>query len=97
MPPNRCARFAPGFLLVIIPVHPAFAPANARDEKRAAYRGKIMDALPGEEVPLTELARELGCKGTTKKLRDSVELLVREGRVERAVTERGAVTLRVAR
>lgn len=86
-----------GFLSVTIPVHPAFAPADARDENRAAYTEKILEALSEGELSLTELARELGYKGITKKLRDSVELLVREGRVERAVTEKGAVMLRVAR
>lgn len=86
-----------GFLSVTIPVHSAFVPTDARDEKRAAYAERILGALSGGELSLTDLARELGYKGITKKLRDSVELLVREGRVERAVVEKGAVTLRVAR
>ncbi|WP_417178322.1 ATP-binding protein [Adlercreutzia equolifaciens] len=86
-----------GFLSVTIPVHPAFAPVDARDEKRAAYAEKILEVLSGGELSLTDLARELGYKGITKKLRDSVELLVRDGRVERVVAEKGAVALRVAR
>ena len=88
---------ARGYLSVSIPVHPAFATGSgSRAAKKAReYEAAILSALEGCDMTLTELARILGYKGISKKLRDSVEALVARGELERAtVAGRSGTVLR---
>lgn len=75
------------FLSVTIPVHPRFAPM--RDNKSMAYDKRVLDALAHGSLTLTDLARAMGYRGISKKLRDRVDRLVQEGRLERVPSADG--------
>lgn len=75
------------YLSVTIPVHPYFAPKTIK--KTCDYETRVMQTLQGEHLSLTDLAHALGYKGISKKLRDTVESLVRQGRIGRRASESG--------
>ncbi len=65
------------FLSVTIPVHPYFLKGKeTKIAKRGAYEKRIVDALTGGPLLMTELASAMGYKGITKKLSDTVETMV---------------------
>ena len=68
------------FLSVTIPVHPEFLLKN-ENSKQQQYETRIVELLSGQAMTLTELAAALGYKGITAKMRQSVHLLVREGKI----------------
>ena len=69
------------YLRVKIPVHPYFASSgNARDDKQ--YLQRIVDALQKEPLTLTSLARAMGYKGISRKLKSGTETLLKERRIE---------------
>ncbi|WP_165173061.1 RNA-binding domain-containing protein [Adlercreutzia sp. ZJ242] len=77
-----------GFLSVVIPAHPAFAPGQkAGCEKVRLYEQRILDALEKEDMTLTDLARAMGYKGISKKLSKTVEALEIRGVLERRIPE----------
>jgi len=67
------------YLSVIIPIHKAFLDPKA--SKGNAYQEKILKTLGEEGLTLTDLAKVMGYRGITKKLRDSVHSLTFEGRI----------------
>ena len=79
------------YLSVTIPVHSFFLPRT--DRRVEAYEERIVDALSLEPLSLTELARAMGYKGISKKLRTAVESLVVRGRLRRIVSPDGRSTL----
>ena len=74
------------YLRVKIPVHPYFrsAPAASRD---AQYLEKIVVALNGGALTLTELAHTMGYKGISRKLKMGTEALLRERRIESVIAD----------
>lgn len=88
-----------GYLSVTIPVQPNFLPkATGGDAKAAAYTDALLDALENEDLTLTQLAHALGYRSISKKLSDTVNALVVQGRIERIPAAIGsAVLLRSAR
>lgn len=77
------------YLSVILPVHPVFF--NTKAAKTAAYEQKILDTLTEKPLTLTGLARQMGYKGITKKLRETVQAMVQRGKIQRAVNKKGQV------
>lgn len=69
-----------GFPSVVVPVHPAFAPSGIgrREAGRRELEQRILDALPEEPVSITELARLLGYKGVSRRLRETVSAMLGE-------------------
>ncbi|QUC03686.1 RNA-binding domain-containing protein [Atopobium sp. oral taxon 416] len=68
------------YLSVILHVHPAFQPQESRrDAGRRELEQRILDALPERPVLISELARLLGYKGITKRLRITVDAMLSEG------------------
>ena len=63
------------YLSVTLKIHSYFTKDNKTD-KTKIYTSKILDALKQKPLSLTELAHTLGYKGISKKLRDSVKLLL---------------------
>ena len=83
-----------GYLSVTIPVHPNFLPkATGGDAKAAAYTDALLDALENEDLTLTQLAHALGYRSISKKLSDTVNALVVQGRIERIPAATGSTIL----
>ena len=89
MPPER------EWLSVTIPVHPAFAPQIKKSAKASAYEQKILSLLTAAPMTLTDLARAMGYKGITARLRNNVESLLAQNIIEKRATPDGAVRLTV--
>lgn len=75
------------FLSVTIPIHPAFV--NGQVGKDADYEKRILDGLKKSPLTLTELAYEMGYKGISKKLKNTVQQMVNDHRLAVVVTDRG--------
>lgn len=69
------------YLSVTIPVHPAFLPAG--QERARRYEERVLQALSGGGMSLTELAHAMGYRGITQKLSRTVDALVATGRLRR--------------
>lgn len=72
-----------GYLSVTIPVHPSFSPGGARAASAAPLEQRVLEALPDEPVLISELARLLGYKGVSKRLRATVNAMADAGRLRR--------------
>ena len=68
------------YLAVTIPIHEHFAP-NAKKEKQIRYEQRILSCLQHQELDLTSLAKEMGYKGISEKLRTAVESLLRQKQI----------------
>lgn len=73
-----------GYLSVTIPVHPAFEPkvSNRRASNQTQLEKRILEVLPDEPVLISELARLLGYKGITKRLRITVDSMLQNGKLQ---------------
>ncbi|MBP5311383.1 MAG: putative DNA binding domain-containing protein [Clostridia bacterium] len=79
-----------GYLTVIIPVHQYFL--KKTDANNSEYDRKILSAVGSRELNLTEIAKEMGYKGITKKLSNAVSNLYKTNALERTFSaERGVV------
>ena len=67
------------YLSVTIHVHPEFITEKTRRDE--AYEEKVLAALAGEQLTLTELSKTMGYRGISKKLRDTVKEMVDTGRL----------------
>lgn len=67
------------YLSVTIPVHPEFITEKTRRDE--AYEEKVLAALAGEQLTITELLKTMGYRGISKKLRDTVKEMVDTGRL----------------
>lgn len=83
-----------GYLSISLPVHPLFAPDSKKTAELSTYVDAIIQALDPQPLTITELAKALGYKGISKKLRDTVEALLEAGRIERTVGEGRSTKLR---
>lgn len=80
------------YLTVKIPVHPYFLPKDkARD---SGYEDRIISILENSDLSLTEIAKEMGYKGITQKLKRTLETLCRTGKVEKAPSDNYGVVFR---
>ena len=68
------------YLAVTIPIHEHFAP-NAKKEKQIQYEQRILSCLQHQELDLTSLAKEMGYKGISEKLRATVESLLQQKQI----------------
>lgn len=84
------------YLSVIVPVHEYFLP-KPKSHKQEEYEGKIIALLELYPLSLTELAKAMGYKGISAKLKQAVEGLLQEGRLEKIVPYKQSVKLRVRR
>ena len=82
-----------GYLSVTIPVHQAFLPSGRTAAKAGAYEGRILGALEGGPLSLTELATAMGYKGISKKLSSAVTSMLQRGLLEHVVGEGGKAKL----
>lgn len=73
------------YLSVIIPVHPYFE-SSMNKEKDEVYYEKIVSTLE-RAMTLTQLARTMGYKGISRKLKKALEYLTRKGRVVSFIEE----------
>lgn len=71
------------YLSAMLPVHPAFAPHAGQRLKAGTdeLAERIFEVLPSEPVLISELARLLGCKSASKRLRAVVDMLVESGKL----------------
>ncbi len=69
------------YLAVTIPIHNYFAP-DVKTEKQLQYEDKILACLQNQQLDLTALAKEMGYKSISKKLRVTVEALVQQQRIK---------------
>lgn len=74
------------FISVIIPIHPYFK-SKKTETKTDEYLNSILNVIKDNELTLTEIARAMGYKGISKKLKVSVEALVATGRIENKIIE----------
>ncbi len=84
-----------GYLTVKIPVHPFFL--NKADAKSREYDARILSVLGNRELNLTDLAKEMGYKGITKKLNKAVGGLCKTGTLEKIYSEGTGVIFRTKR
>ncbi|MCR5783198.1 MAG: putative DNA binding domain-containing protein [Clostridia bacterium] len=68
-----------GYLTVVLPVHPYFLPKK----KNGGYEDRILAILSDKELNLTDLAREMGYKGITQKLKKTVDILLKTGAIKK--------------
>ena len=69
------------YLSVEIPVHPAFAPRDAKKRHSIELEKRVLDALENEPLLISELSRKIGYKRLTAKLRTVVDTMVEDGRI----------------
>lgn len=79
-----------GYLSVTIPIHPYFLPRV----KQRDYDEKILFILSKEALNLTDLAKKMGYKGITKRLKNAVEVLLKSGRIEKIPSDQYGTLLR---
>lgn len=69
------------YLSVEIPVHPAFAPRDAKKRHSIELEKRVLDALGNEPLLISELSRKIGYKRLTAKLRTVVDTMAEDGRI----------------
>lgn len=79
-----------GYLTVAIPVHPYFLTSK----KSTEYEERIVSLLTANALSLTELAKEMGYKGITSKLKRTVDGLLITGAIEKIPSNEYGVMLR---
>lgn len=79
------------YLSVTIPLHPYFVASSQKDED---YGRRILDALETGPKTLTELAKAMGYKGITAKLKKTTETMLRERQLVLCVGEDRRARLR---
>lgn len=72
-----------GFISISIPVHPSFVKEQGGRHEDREFESEILEALRKEPMSLTELARAMGYKGITKKLKTTVDAMVVEEKIAR--------------
>lgn len=81
------------YLSVIIPIHPSFNSESAKSRKVEIYQESILTILKNQPMTLTNLAKAMGYKGITKKLRSNVDILVNSQKVIYIAGDKGEVLL----
>ena len=83
---------ARGYLTVKIPVHSYFLP---KDKTRSSeYDNRILAILERKPLNLTDLSREMGYKGITKKLKEATEALFKTGVIEKIPSDEYGILFR---
>lgn len=82
------------FLAVTIPAHPAFS--SPTEPRISAYDARIEEALAGQTLTLTQLARAMGYKGISKRLRTRVDELLASKTLAADLTAEGRAGIRWA-
>lgn len=83
------------YLSVIIPVHPAFFTGTNKSRKTEAYQESILKTLSEKPMTLTSLAKAMGYRGITKRLRTNVDILIESQRIVYMAGDRGEVLLSI--
>lgn len=83
------------YLSVTIPVHPYFRTYSQKNAGQKAYEDRIYTLLSASPMTLTELARAMGYKGITRKLKTTVEQMVNERLLVKTVGRDNSVRLTV--
>lgn len=82
------------YLSVTLAVHPSFDMRTNKEKRLILYQNRILEILSEQPLTITQLAREMGYKGITNKLKSNIEILVNKNRIERAVGQSGEILLR---
>lgn len=75
------------YLSVTIPVHSYFSQQAKKSAKELAYESRILACLSSAPLSLTELAREMGYKSITAKLRNTLLEMQASGKVSQIVAD----------
>lgn len=75
------------YLSVTIPVHSYFSKQPKKSAKELAYESRILSCLSTAPLSLTELAREMGYKSITAKLRNTLLEMQASGKVSQVVVD----------
>ncbi len=75
------------YLSVTIPVHEYFLPGK-QTEKQLEYEQKLLNCLQGGPLDLTSLAKAMGYKGISEKLRKTVESLMGQKKIRQILEGR---------
>ena len=59
-----------------IPIHPSFIQRNRKEDRALVYQKTILDCLAEAPLSMTELAKKLGYKGITARLRRNVDIFL---------------------
>ena len=81
---------ARGYLTVTLPIHPYFLSKKTTGD----YEERILSVLSRKNLNLTNLAKEMGYRGITKKLTKTVEALLKAGRIEKIPSETNGILFR---
>ncbi len=71
------------YLSVIIPIHKSFI--QNKTKKEDEYDNKILSILNNNSLTITEIAKALGYKGITKKLRLTLDRLILEDKIKKEI------------
>ena len=74
------------YVSVTIPVHEYFL--KSKKNKKEQYAERVIEHLREEPISITDLARSMGYKGITKKLKDTIEILCDTERIVRVTLGR---------
>lgn len=76
------------YVSVTIPVHSYFLKKKTKDQKEEAYLTMILEYLSDKPMTLTDLAKSMGYKGITKKLKNSIEKLCNRKKIKIVISNR---------
>lgn len=77
------------YVSVTIPVHSYFLPGKSvKSRKQEEYYERVLEQLGQEPLSLTELARAMGYKGITRKLKTAVDQLYRLKKLQMITIDR---------
>lgn len=75
------------YISISIPVHSNFKPKTGKT-KQLDYSNKVLSLIEDNSLTLTEISKEMGYKGITKKLKYALDSLVEMGMAECYLKER---------
>lgn len=70
------------YLSVQIPIHRAFKRYDSKEKANACYRETVLSMIRPQPLTLTDLARQMGYKGITQKLKNTVNQLLAANEIE---------------
>ena len=79
-----------GYLTVILRINPLFEQKN----NSVDYENKILRILSKKELSMTDLSKEMGYKGITKKLSSTIDYMIKTKKIEKIISTSNAILLR---
>ena len=75
------------YLSVTIPIHSYFSQQTKKTAKELEYESRILSCLSSAPLSLTELTHEMGYKGITAKLRNTLLAMQASGKVTQIIAD----------